>query len=64
MSVIIEESGLLFGEYNEQDVMHIEKTTLYQLLGGNIKSIEFALYRDKNEIIFVEAKSSSPKPGQ
>lgn len=60
MSITIEESGLIFGEYDEADVFHIEHTKLYKSCGGDVKSVEFALYKDAN-ILFIEAKKSSPR---
>jgi hypothetical protein len=62
MSVIIKESGLLFGEYPDADVFQIEKSAIYQKLSDNVKAVEFILKRDEKTILWVEAKSSSPNP--
>ncbi len=62
MSVIITESGMRFGPFDEEDIFLIEKSQLYKSLGENIKAIEFVLCQQKNAICFIEAKSSSPKP--
>jgi len=62
VSVTISESGLLFGEYEESELFHVEKSTIYKSLGDGICTVEFVLRRSLNEILFVEAKSSSPKP--
>jgi hypothetical protein len=62
MSVIIEEPGMIFGEYEENKVFHIEKSALYKSLGKSINTVEFILYNDPKNIFIIEAKSSSPKP--
>lgn len=62
MSVIITESGMRFGPFDEADIFLIEKSQLYKSLGKNIKSVEFVLCQQMNAICFIEAKSSSPKP--
>ena len=69
MSITICESGLTFGEFEEADLFHIEKSSVYKSLKGKnekVSTIEFIWYRKKDEceeILLVEAKSSSPKPG-
>ncbi len=56
----IVESEMHFGPYDEQDLFHIEKASLYKNLGEGIKTVEFVLrYREKS-ICFVEAKRSMP----
>jgi hypothetical protein len=62
MSICIEESGLSFGDYNEDDFFHIEQSDIYHKLGEGIKTIEFFLYRGADELFLIEAKSSAPKP--
>ena len=68
MSITICESGLCFGEFEETDLFHIEKSSLYKSLEKKVqgvKTVEFILYRKKDryeEILLVEAKSSSPHP--
>lgn len=62
MSVIINESGMSFGPFQETDVFYIEKSKVYSSLEEGIKTVEFILYRSDMEIIFIEAKSSSPRP--
>lgn len=61
MGVIIEESGMKFGEYTEEQVFRIEKCPQYtkRLLPNGIKICEFVLKR-KNKLLFVEAKTSCP----
>lgn len=62
MGVIIEESGLRFGEYNEDQVFWIEMSEQYttSLRSKGIKTCEFILRRGK-KIYFFEAKSSCPR---
>lgn len=52
MGVIIEESGLRFGEYDEDQVFQIEKSGQYakNLCPNRIKSCEFILQRGKSSI--------------
>jgi hypothetical protein len=63
MSACISESGFLFGDYNDDDVFRIEKSQIYRNLRGYSKTIEFVLRFSTENIYFIEAKSSSPKPG-
>ena len=63
MSITIEEAGLRFGSYNAERLFHAERSGIYKSLGGGIRSVEFVLLSDSAEILLVEAKSSSPKPG-
>ena len=62
MSIIIEESGMKFGEYSENQVFQIEKSPQYitRLRDHGIKSCEFILLR-KDKLFFIEAKSSCPR---
>lgn len=62
MSVTITESGLAFGDFDEANLFYAEQSNIYNSLGENIKSVEFVLWKRNDHIIFVEAKSSSPKP--
>lgn len=62
MSITILESGLYFGEYDEDNLFYVEKSLLLKSLGENIKSVEFILMHKNITILFIEAKSSSPKP--
>jgi len=63
MSVTISESGLIFGEYEESDVFLIEDSLIYESLGSGIRTVEFILRNKIDEILLVEARSSSPMPG-
>ncbi len=61
MMVIINESDMLFGEFSEEDVFHIEKSDQYQnnLRGNGVKCCEFIL-KKADILYFIEAKSSCP----
>ena len=58
--IIIEESGMRFGDYEETDVFYIEKSEQYQktLKPSGIKSCEILLLRNKM-LLFIEAKKTS-----
>lgn len=62
MGVIIEESGLRFGEYDEDQVFQIETSEQYtkSLRQNGIKTCEFIL-RKGEELYFFEAKQSCPR---
>ena len=62
MAVIISESDMQFGEYKQEQVFQLEKSSQYtkKLRPNGIKSCEFILRRD-NKLYFVEAKKSCPK---
>ena len=62
MGVIIRESGMEFGEYDENQVFWIEASEQYtkSLRQNGIKSCEFILRRGNN-LYFIEAKSSCPR---
>lgn len=57
----IEESGMLF-RFEDDMIFKIENSELHKSAGDGIKSVEFVVEFKNNEIYFVEAKSSSPKP--
>jgi len=59
----IQESGMIFGDFDEANCFHIEKLDVYnrELSHHGVKSVEFILYRpEKRKLLFVEAKSSLP----
>lgn len=62
MGVIIEESGLRFGEYHENQVFQIETSEQYtkSLRQNGIKTCEFILRKGK-KLYFFEAKQSCPR---
>lgn len=59
--MIIEESGMRFGEYPDNKVFHIEESPQYQirLMPNGIKTCEFILLRNPS-LCFIEAKKSCP----
>ena len=58
MSFTIEESGMLFGPFEESSCYRIERSKLFQSV-SNCKTVEF-LWKKKKSVWFVEAKSSAP----
>ena len=62
IGVIIEESGLRFGEYDEDQVFQIETSEQYtkSLRQNGIKTCEFIL-RKGRKLYFFEAKQSCPR---
>lgn len=59
--IMIRESGMDFGPFNENDIFEIEKSSLMSSMKSKIKSAEFIL--NKNSYLWIiEAKSSSPRP--
>lgn len=62
---IIEESGMRFGPFSPENLFYIEKSDAYTQLGKGFSTVEFvALWSGSpgNNVLFVEAKSSSPNP--
>ncbi len=57
---IITESEMNFGEFSEENLFHIEDSKIYKDLGSGIKTVEFILKWKKNEILFLEAKTTCP----
>lgn len=60
--VQINESNMIFGDFEEDKIFIIEKSKLHNKIGNGIKVVEFIFLRNKNELNFIEAKSSSPRP--
>lgn len=62
MAAIITESDMQFGEYQQEQVFHLEKSSQYikNLKPNGIKSCEFILRRG-NKLYFIEAKKSCPR---
>ncbi|MGO5138574.1 hypothetical protein ACTQ31_17840 [Clostridium butyricum] len=58
----INESNMIFGYFEEDRVFQIENSKLHKNIGNGIKVVEFILLSKENELSFIEAKSSSPKP--
>lgn len=57
---IITESEMNFGKFDEENLFHIEDSKIYKDLGSGIKTVEFILKWKKNEILFLEAKTTYP----
>lgn len=57
----ISESGMLFGDYRPEQLFRIENSDLHMHIKPNVKTVEFILLRNEKDLLFVEAKSSSPK---
>lgn len=57
---IITESEMNFGKFDEENLFHIEDSKIYKDLGDGIKTVEFILKWKKNEILFLEAKTTCP----
>lgn len=49
-----------FGKFDEEALFHIENSKIYKDLGSGIKTVEFILKWRKNEILFLEAKTTCP----
>ena len=60
--VTIQESGMTFGPFQEDQIYWIEKASAYKSLGQGIKSVEFVYKKNADKLFFIEAKSSSPNP--
>lgn len=60
MSVSITESGVTFGDFPQERLYYIEKSASYAALGEGFSTVEFIYMNPKNQLCFVEAKSSSP----
>jgi hypothetical protein len=63
MNVVIKESGLDFGKYEKSDLFHMEESLIYKSIKNGIRTVEFILRHKNDGILLLEAKSSSPKPG-
>jgi len=59
--VVINESGMAFGLYDSEYLFYIEESYIRKSL--DLRTVEFILGYKDNEVLMVEAKSSSPRPG-
>ncbi len=59
--VKIRESSMDF-EFADSDLFRIEGSDVYRKLGKEIKTVEFMVRINTDDVAFVEAKSSSPRP--
>ncbi len=55
------ESGMIFGPYPEELVFQIEHSETQRKAGGGIRSVEFLYLQPENKLLFIEARSSSPR---
>ena len=65
-SVTIEESGMTFGPFPEDDCLHLEQNAIYERIRQGVKIAEMAVARPARggrALWLIEAKSSSPRPG-
>lgn len=53
---------MVFGNFEDDKIFQIEKSILHDKIGNGIKVVEFILLKNINELNFIEAKSSSPRP--
>ncbi|SFB08031.1 hypothetical protein [Clostridium frigidicarnis] len=60
--VQVNESNMTFGDFQDDKIFQVEKSKLHNKIGNGIKVVEFILLNDKNQLSFIEAKSSSPRP--
>lgn len=58
--VVIEESGVEFGEFEETRLFQIENSDIHKRAGEGIKTVEFIYLTEEGNVLFVEAKSSCP----
>ncbi|MDZ4287820.1 MAG: hypothetical protein U0984_07670, partial [Prosthecobacter sp.] len=65
-TVTIEESGMVFGPYNEGECFRIEASEAYRAIQTGVMMAEFLLIRnssDRRAVWIIEAKSRSPHAG-
>lgn len=60
MKQFIEESGIKFGGFDEERLFWIEHSDVYRKMGEGIKTVEFIYLTKKENVLFVEAKTSCP----
>ena len=48
MTKVIKESGMRFGEYEESELFHIEKSKILFYIGTGIKTVEFIIKKNEN----------------
>lgn len=56
----INESEMVFGDYEEDVLFQIENSQLHKSFGEGIKTVEFILADKGEKLLFVEAKKSCP----
>ena len=61
MSKVIRESGVSFGPFEDEQIFHIEESSIYKQMGQGIKTVEFIYAYNENGIVnLLEAKTSCP----
>lgn len=58
--ISMEESEMVFGGFEEKNLFKMEASGLHKSFGSGIRTVEFVLLRQKDQIWFVEAKKSCP----
>lgn len=58
--MIIPESEMNFGPFEEAALFQIERSRIYKELGTGIKTVEFILRYAEDSIVFLEVKKSCP----
>lgn len=58
--MIIHESEMNFGDFDDDSLFYIERSNLYQKLGPDFKTVKLVIKDVKHGIIFLEAKKSCP----
>ncbi len=65
MSITINESGMTFGPFSEDDFFDIEKILHKNPIGKGVCKVEFVVRTNNSKVnysvVFVEAKSSIPR---
>ena len=59
----VDESGMRFGPFDKENLFEIEKSELYRRIENGVKVVEFIFTANDGSCYAVEAKSSSPRPG-
>lgn len=57
---VIEESGILFGKFEQDRLLVIENSSIQKKAGKGIKTVEFLYLTENNNLLFLEAKKSCP----
>lgn len=58
--MIVKESEMNFGDFDDDSLFYIERSNLYQKLGPGFKTVELVIKDANHGIIFLKAKKSCP----
>lgn len=58
--ITINESDMEFGIFQKEKVFRMEDSRLQHSFGEGVKTVEFVLLKDRDKLLFVEAKKSCP----